>query len=63
MTARRVYSKKKVFELLHSVKAHGSYTRLLDREGIKPLPTPDCYVGPACYDASQVDQLIKDIKA
>ncbi len=57
---RRVYSKKRVFQLLKEVAAHGSYMRLLMREGINPVH----YTSPTIYyDADQIDELIKAIKA
>ncbi len=59
MKARRVYSKRRVFELLAEALVHGSYNRLLRREGIEPYKVIN---GTTYYDAAVIDELISAIK-
>lgn len=60
----RVYSKKRVYELLREAQAHGNYSALLKREGIYPHKMSEKLYGNTVYfPADAVDDLIRDIKA
>lgn len=63
MTATRVYTRDEIYRMLSDARAHGSYRRLLKREGISPeyvIQHPDG-TQTTYYDAETVDRLIKDI--
>jgi hypothetical protein len=63
MTATRVYTRDEVYRLLSEARAHGSYRRLLKREGLDPVTvtTHEDGTQTTYYNAESVDQLIKDI--